>query len=475
MVIWTLAKKDLRLLLGDRRAVVILLAMPVLFILVLGVALGKDQLRITLVDLDQGDYLRSGDFPPEKWSLMFVRDLKQTASDIEVETLTLDQARQKINTRKRAAVLVFGPHFSRQVSQCSFLQDGINPFNRNGVNLTLLDAELLRDKTQGTAAAIIEQAAQVTLLRIILPWMIGRAFEKIGDPSFLDLLSQEKDIPGMVKTFLNSPLATDNQKHALGVGLQNALEGLFAKYNLKGKTWETLTQPKSAGSSFGKGPSEKGKEDLPAPMETSGFLNRGDLRYQSLVPSYTVMFAFFLVLTVGWLFVAERRQGTLKRLRAAPLSRTEILLGKMVPCFLLSVGQGFFLLAAGKVVFDMRLGSQPFWLSTVVIATSVAAMGLSLLVASLARTEAQVAIYGTLLVLVLAGISGCLMGDPELMPERMKLLSRFTPHAWAMDAYSQLLLRPEEPNLALVGQACGVLVLFGAGFVALAWWVLRLD
>src|ERR1700757_658094 len=108
MVIWTLAKKDLRVLLGDRRAVVILLAMPVLFILVLGVALGKDQLRITLVDLDQGDYIQSGDFPPDKWSLMFVRDLKQTSPDIEVETLSFNQAQQKINTRKRAAVLVFG-------------------------------------------------------------------------------------------------------------------------------------------------------------------------------------------------------------------------------------------------------------------------------------------------------------------------------------------------------------------------------
>jgi ABC-type Na+ efflux pump permease subunit len=474
MVIWILAKKDLRVLLGDRRAVVILLAMPVLFILVLGVALGKDQLRITLVDLDQGEYIRSGDFPPEKWSLMFVRDLKQTAPDIDIETLTLDQAQQKINTRKRAAVLVFGPDFSRQVSQCSFLQDGINPFNRNGVNLAKLDAELLRDETQGTAAAIIEQAAQVTLLRIILPWMIGRAFEKIGDPSFLDLLSQENEIPGVVKTFLNSPLATASQKHALGTGLQNALQGLFSKYNLMGKTWETLTQPRNSGRSITANLKDNANNGSPAPEDSPGFLNRGDLRYQSLVPSYTVMFAFFLVLTVGWLFVAERRQGTLKRLRAAPLSRTEILLGKMIPCFLLSLGQGFFLLAAGKVVFDMRLGNQPFWLGAVVVATSIAAMGLSLLVASMARTEAQVAIYGTLLVLVLAGISGCLMGDPELMPERMKMLSRFTPHAWAMDAYSQLLLRP-EPNLVLVGQACAVLVLFGGVFVAAAWWVLRLD
>src|SRR5262245_43102836 len=368
-VVWTLAKKDLRLLLGDRRAVVILLAMPILFILVLGVALGKDQLRISLVDMDQGDYLRSGDFPPERWSHMFVRDLKQTAPDIDVEMLTLDQARQKINTRKRAAALVFGPEFSKRVSRCSFLADGINPFNRNGVNLALVDAELLRDETQGTAAAIIEQAAQVTLLRIILPWMIGRAFEKVGDPSFLDLLAQEENIPGVVKTFLNSPLATQSQKQALGSGLQNALQGLFSKYNLMGKTWETLTQPKNAKVSSERNSLTNGNEEVLAQEESPGFLNRGDLRYQSLVPSYTVMFAFFLVLTVGWLFVAERRQGTLKRLRAAPISRGEILLGKMVPCFLLSVGQGFFILAAGKVVFDMRLGNQPVWLTAVVIST----------------------------------------------------------------------------------------------------------
>jgi hypothetical protein len=287
-----------------------------------------------------------------------------------VEILSLEQGRQKIDARKRAAVLVFGPDFSRKVSQCSFLQDGINPFNRNGVNLSLLDAELLRDETQGTAAAIIEQAAQVSLLRIILPWMIGRAFEKVGDPAFLDLLAKEEQIPGMVKSFLTSKLVSKEQKLALGSSLQKALEGLFPKYNLTGKTWETLTQPKSAVQMQGKSSSVNSANEMPVPeQEGPSFLNRGGLRYQSLVPSYTVMFAFFLVLTVGWLFVSERRQGTLKRLRAAPLSRTEILLGKMVPCFLLSLGQGFFLLAAGKLVFDMKLGHQPFWLAPVVVTT----------------------------------------------------------------------------------------------------------
>src|SRR5262249_43362511 len=154
-----------------------------------------------------------------------------------------------------------------------------------------------------------------------------------------------------------------------------------------------------------------------------------------------------LVLMVGWLFVSERRQGTLKRLRAAPLTRRQILLGKFAPCFLLSLVQGLVLLGAGKLVFGMNWGSQPLWLFAGVFTTSLAAMGLAVLIASVARTENQVAIYGSLLVLVLALIGGCLM-PRELMPESMKQVSRVTPHAWALDAYAQLLLNPVHPNLA---------------------------
>jgi ABC-type multidrug transport system permease subunit len=187
------------------------------------------------------------------------------------------------------------------------------------------------------------------------------------------------------------------------------------------------------------------------------------------------MFAFFLVLTVGWLFVAERRQGTLKRLSVAPLTRVQIVLGKLLPCLFLSLFQGFFLLGAGRLLFGMSWGPEPWWLVLVVITTSLAAMGLALLVAALAQTETQVAIYGTLLVLVLAGISGVLMGDRSLMPERMQEFSRITPHAWALDAYRQLLANPGLPNYWIVGQACLVLTAFGLGFLTLAWWSLRLE
>src|SRR3954453_4310964 len=61
MIIWTLAKKDLRLLVRDARAMIILLAMPLFFILVLGVSLGEgfgkkaaEGLRVSVLNLDAG-------------------------------------------------------------------------------------------------------------------------------------------------------------------------------------------------------------------------------------------------------------------------------------------------------------------------------------------------------------------------------------------------------------------------------------
>jgi ABC-type multidrug transport system permease subunit len=553
MVIWTLAKKDLRLLMRDARAMIILLAMPLIFIFVLGVSLGENfgkkpaaGLRVSVLNLDEGvprffdrpAMIREGIgwlaitpnpasgpsqalagtslawanhaewFPHQKWSELLVHDLNETAG-IRVEFVKdLEEARYLVKTGKRAAVLVLGKAFSKRVERSSFLAsgwheqfliaacypqaadpvalalrgcfdeaqdalplyiyDGLNPFHREGVNLAMLDVEVIKDPTQQTAAAIIDQVAQGSLLRVVMPWMIGRAFDKIGDPTFLALLAKEAQTPTPVKLFLTSPFVSDQEKKALSTGLQNSLQNIFPRYNLTAKTWAALTKQREIFT-------DKSAMNTQFAEDGTGWLKRGASRYQLLVPSYLVMFTFFLVLTVGWLFVAERRQGTMKRLVVAPLTKGQILVGKMLPCLLLSLFQGFFLFGAGKLIFDMDWGAEPVWLLAVIPATSFAAIGLGMLVASLAHTETQVAIYGTLLVLILAILSGCLMGDPGLWDnERMQFLSRFTPHAWALDAYKQLLTNP-NPEWEIVFEACGVLAGFGVAFLGLAWWFLNLT
>lgn len=472
MPTWTLAWKDLKLLLRDRRAAMLLLAMPLVFIVVLGMALGEsfgqkpdDRLRVSVVDLDEGsESSRPGIFPGERWSQVVQRDLAQTAG-VRVELIPdRAEAERLVRAGQRSAVLIFGPEFSRRVDRCSFLSEKflpkgfqpINPFFRDGVKLAELGAEVIRDPTQETAASIIEQVAQVTMLRVVMPWMIGRAFEKVGDPEFMDQLGQVVPGWGLIPAAI---------KPSIGAGVKRSISSMFSKYDLTAKNWAALTRSEERTGGDGS-VSVYGSTG-------GGVLQRGAVRYQILVPSYTVMFAFFMVLTVGWLFVAERRQGTMLRLRAAPLTRGQILFGKMLPCFAVSVAQGLFLLSAGKLLLGLNLGPDPAWLVPLVLATSLAATGLAMFIAAVARTESQVSIYGSLLVLVLAGISGCLM-PRDLMPEQMRAVSRITPHAWALDAYSQLLINP-APELEIVRLACLVLVGFGLAFIGAAWWLLRLE
>ena len=96
--------------------------------------------------------------------------------------------------------------------------------------------------------------------------------------------------------------------------------------------------------------------------------------------------------------------------------RVQILLGKLLPVFVLSLGLAAFLLLAGRFIFRMSWGpatwplwEQIAWLLPIVVATSFASMGLALLVAAVSRSEIQVALFGALPVLVMALVSGCIL------------------------------------------------------------------
>ncbi len=538
----TLAAKDLRLLLRDPRSAVILLVTPLLLIVVLYFALGEgfgekpdERLRISVVNLDKG-LPGKVPFPEKPWSEVVIDDLSAT-QDIRLEIITdRAEAERLIAKGRRPAVIVFGPDFSDRMHRCSFLTqpDSVQPLGRDGIEFDKLDLQLLTDRTQPVSASIIEQVAQVTLIRVVIPWMIGKAFLRVGDEKFMELVAERlngvKPIPPAVlaeldpvvqkllvaltnhpefqalvlkefrdakgsnfvkagqdalvianrkaefqaavhKAFQNPKLLeamgkevafgevlTPSVRKEVGPTVKRGVGDLFSKYNFEAATWSDLVKSDARQATT---------------SNRTTLATAADLRAPILVPSNSVMFAFFLVLNVGWLFVAERKHGTLVRLRAAPLTRGQILMGKLLPCLAVSLLQGFFLLGAGRLFLNMSWGPRPELLIPLVACTSVAAVGLSVLVASVARSETQVAVYGTLLVLVLGGISGSLL-PRELMPEQMKTVSLVTPHAWALDAYSQLLAAP-NPDVTAVFTSCAVLLAFGAAFTALAWWRMDLE
>ncbi|VTS01082.1 ABC transporter permease [Tuwongella immobilis] len=484
MPVWTIAGKDLRLLMRDPRAAIILLLMPILFILVLGLSLGEGfgrnsdaKLRISVVNLDAGPPEDAGDFPGRPWSQVVLDDLSKTAG-IRIERIDdLETAERLVRRGERPAVVVIGESFSRSMQRCTFLAEGglfgigrsksppgINPFYRDGIDIRRLDVAVLRDPTQAVGAAVVDQVVQVSLLRVVMPWMIGRAFDRVAEtlpqpaPLMIQRMFSRYDL--RAKTWADLTLSRGQSLAILG-------------QLLAGGTLPSLASPNWAGLSLLDSIAIRDSKTDAYQEDGSGWLKQGAIRYQILVPSYTVMFAFFLVLTCGWLFVGERRQGTWVRLRAAPIARHTLLLGKMLPCLGIAVVQGMSLFLAGKIIFGMNWGPSPVMLLPVILGTAWAATGVAMLVAGFARTETQVAIYGTLLVLVLAGVSGTLM-PREFLPEEMRLIRLFTPHAWAVDAYSQLLIA-EKPELDLVWRNSAVLGLFGLGTLLVAWWKLQRD
>ena len=190
----------------------------------------------------------------------------------------------------------------------------------------------------------------------------------------------------------------------------------------------------------------------------------GGMVYQVIVPAYTVMFAFFLINIMARSFISEAANGTLRRLHAAPIGIGQLLIGKTVPFLIVSIVQGLLLFLFGKLLFGMSWGVQPWLLLPVIVCTSLAATTLGLLTAVLVRTDAQVSAYANLLVITLAGLSGCFM-PREWLPEMMRQVSLAIPHAWSLIAYDQILNSP-NPNLLRIGLCCLMLIVFSAVFFA---------
>jgi len=75
------------------------------------------------------------------------------------------------------------------------------------------------------------------------------------------------------------------------------------------------------------------------PIEGHAPQTRASIVYQILVPSYTVMFVFFIVNFMARSFITEAAIGTLNRLRIAPVTRIGLMLGKTIPFLLISLLQ----------------------------------------------------------------------------------------------------------------------------------------
>ncbi|MDQ4070281.1 MAG: ABC transporter permease [Actinomycetota bacterium] len=168
----------------------------------------------------------------------------------------------------------------------------------------------------------------------------------------------------------------------------------------------------------------------------------------------------FLFLTVGFgarSLLAERRTGTLARLRAAPTTPEGIVAAKTVSVLVLGLASILTLWLATSVLFGASWGSPPLVLA-LCVATVFAIAGISALVTALARTEQQAEGLTSMVTFTLAILGGNFV-PPEAFPGLLARLSLLTPNGWALRAFSEV--SAGDGGWAEVLPALGVLLAVG--------------
>jgi ABC-2 type transport system permease protein len=176
--------------------------------------------------------------------------------------------------------------------------------------------------------------------------------------------------------------------------------------------------------------------------------------YSYYMPSYAVMFAFFIVSTIASTVLSEKEQGTFRRLLIAPLHRGSIIAGKMLAYALVVTFQVFLVLAVGRLAFDIPLGNSPFALVLITLVLALTATSLGMLVAAVVPTRSQAEAVAFVLAIVLGAVGGSIITLPD--EGFLSVLSQFTPHAHAIEGYIQVMSQGASvldilPQLLLLG------------------------
>ena len=182
-------------------------------------------------------------------------------------------------------------------------------------------------------------------------------------------------------------------------------------------------------------------------------------------PGMALMSLMFAVTYGGRSLWRENRTGPLPRLLQPPTSPAQILGGKVLGIFLTAVTQLSILIGGTSLLFRLDWG-QPLGVVLLILAAAFAASGWGSFMATLFKTPAQVANFGSIIMLVF-GLLGGSFFDMSLLPEWVSMLGKITPNAWGLQGFTTLagggtLSSIGEPLLAL---ALMGIILFAAASI----------
>lgn len=215
------------------------------------------------------------------------------------------------------------------------------------------------------------------------------------------------------------------------VRVSKALYGLLADLTVLGQRGEQPTRAAFqalAGAPRAVTLDERTAGELPAPP----------MGFAQAVPGTMVMFTLMILLTGGSIvLIQERRAGLFRRLASSPIPVGTVLVGKWLARLVLAAIQISFSMVMGSLLFGMDWGSELGSVCLVLGMWGAFCASLSLLLATVATTEGQMAGLAVIGTMVLAALGGC-WWPVELTPGWMQDVADLLPTGWAMSGMHEL-------------------------------------
>ena len=172
----------------------------------------------------------------------------------------------------------------------------------------------------------------------------------------------------------------------------------------------------------------------PSPIAVGGV--PVDKRQAGLATFYgaamAIMFVFFATQYGALALLGERQEGTLTRLLAAPIPASAIILGGAIAGLVLGA-VAMSVMAVATTLFVGASWGNPLLVALLIAAAVIAAMGISALIATLARTPEVAGQLNSIVAICLAAIGGVFIPLAHA-PEIMANVALITPHAWFLRA-----------------------------------------
>lgn len=167
---------------------------------------------------------------------------------------------------------------------------------------------------------------------------------------------------------------------------------------------------------------------------------------QHNVPAWTIFAMFFIAIPLSGSILKEKTEGSVFRLHTMPTPYLLLVMGKTMVYVLVCLIQFMLMLSVGQLFLPMLglpalvLGHSYLGILVLTLATAFAATGYGVLVGTLATTEHQAAIMGSLSILLLSALGGIWVPS-YVMPGVMRSISAWSPLNWSLEGFYTLFLR----------------------------------